>query len=242
MIAALALLLAPLVAQDPFDAGVAQYRAGDYAAATASWRALLGTGLSPDARGTVMKNLGNAAWRDGRPVEAAAWYQAALGSLPRDRGLWHDLEFARRETGLDPFDRGDWRSATWRATHLLTAGESARLALLATVLLAGLLLVEAVRGGRLPKVLAVAATALVLLTATPLVVRALEPQGLDLAVVAADGAPLRTEPRGDLPAVGRLDAGARVRGLDRLLDWVRVEDEGGVRGWVSRAALLNLAP
>src|SRR5580765_6166138 len=98
MLAALA--LAPIVqaassTQTPaerFQAGVEAFRAGDHRAASSLWRGLLderGTELDP---GLLCYDLGNAAFRAGRVLEAVGWYTAALRFDPRNQAGWANLE------------------------------------------------------------------------------------------------------------------------------------------------------
>ncbi|HED64272.1 MAG TPA: tetratricopeptide repeat protein, partial [Planctomycetes bacterium] len=131
----------------PFELGVRAYRAGRYREAEAHWRELLARPLSRVERARVAFDLGNAAYRQERPLDAIGWYTVALSLEPRHRAARHNLERARAQAGLDPADRGDLSSTLRRVLTAWTV-EEAREILLAALALFGLALFgEALRGG-----------------------------------------------------------------------------------------------
>ncbi len=226
-----------------FDAGVAAYRDGDIEGARALWLRCLESAvpaqeLPADERARVLRNLGNAAFRLERPLEAAAWYERALALAPRDGALLADLELARREADLEPMFRGDLSSTGRRVLGFVTPAESLRVGLCATALCALVLLLEALRGGRAWGAAAAVALACTVLAWSPYAWHATRREGPRAHVIAPGGAPLRAEPSAARELVGRLDAGKSAWWLDELPGWVRVEAEDGLVGWVPADAVL----
>jgi Tfp pilus assembly protein PilF len=99
MIGALfALLLALAQQSETLRAAEAAYRAGRFAEAKLRCElALADPSLAP---GPVLFNLGNCAYRLGRPAEALWQYRRARLHLPRDAALRANLALAERQLGL----------------------------------------------------------------------------------------------------------------------------------------------
>jgi tetratricopeptide (TPR) repeat protein len=223
-----------------FERGVSAYRAGDYAAAEVYFREALDSPLPPGERARVLYDLGNVAFRLERVTESVGWYEAARRLAPRDADVWENLELARRKAGFEPADRGDLNATLERLARLPTAGESEAIAWAGLGLVALCLLGEALRGGaawrRAAAVVAVAAG----VAAAPWVLH-VRARGSDVVlVIAADGAPLRSEPRAELAPIGRVEAGSEVERVDELPGWVCVASAGGRRAWVEEASVFAL--
>ncbi len=56
---------------------------------------------------------------------------------------------------------------------------------------------------------------------------------VDEVVVAIDGLNFRREARANGPVIRGLDAGERLKLLEKVSGWYRVRDASGVEGWVS---------
>jgi len=232
-------------AQELADAGNAAWLVGARERASEAWRAALEANPKPALRPALYYNLGNVAWHAQRPLEAVAWYTAALPLAPREPDLLDNLDFARREAGLPPRDRGDLLSALERYLSAWTEGEARWLALLGLIPLAVALCGEALRGGAAWRLLALGALLLALAAAAPYAQhqrRLSEDAGL---VVAPTGARLLCEPaltKGAVAPTGRplAEAGSRVRRIDAVEAWVRVVDPSGERGWIPRDAFFEL--
>lgn len=231
---------APAPALQAFQQGVEAYRRGDYASAESLWRRLFERDDEAIDPAVLRYDLGNAAFRLGRPLEAAGWYTAALRLAPRDADAWANLELARERAGLDPADRGDLVDTLRRLGTALTLAELEwTLVVLAAALLA-VLLAEAFRGGLALRRVAWGLAALVLLVALLWAGRLLGRDHAPQFVVEPGGAALRSEPRADATAVGRAEAAAIVETLDGMPGWTRVRADGGLVGWVEEDALLVL--
>jgi tetratricopeptide (TPR) repeat protein len=223
-----------------FGRAVEAYRAGDWTTARSLWLELLSAPESGLDRATLLYDLGNVAWREGRPLEAAAWYTACIRLSPRHADAWTNLELARSEAGLPPADRGDLSATLRRLLTALTPAESEWLVVGCLALLAAALSLEALRGGPVPRRLALASALLLLLGSAPWVWRRSHSGADPVFVVAADGAALRSQPDGGSAVVGRLPPGSEAERIDALPGWIRLEADGS-RGWVEGSAVVPLA-
>ena len=234
--------LAPVQNVQPPGA-VEAYRRGDFETAENLWIAALeGDALSAQERGRILYDVGNAAFRRGNVLEAVGWYTASLRVRPRDADTWKNLEHARATAKLEPADRGDLASTTWRLYSSLTLAESEWLAIGGAILWLGALVAEALRGGRLLRRLAWVGLGVTLLCLSPWIYHRAH-DGLDtvLVVEGADssshGVEAHSEPRSDATVVGNASAGDEVERLDELPGWTKIELPGGSSGWIaSRAA------
>lgn len=224
---------------DTFERGVVAYQSADYATARERWLAAL---EEPDAdRASTLYNLGNLAFREKKPLEAAGWYTASLREQPRSSDAWHNLEFARREAGLEPADRGDLRATGKRLVNSLTLVEAERLVLGIGVLLALAFTWEALRGGRAAKWACVVATGLLVLSLIPWTWQLAHQGGAQVFVIQPEGATLFSEPRDAAPVIGRLSPASEAARVDAIPGWVRVRSSDGEIGWVAEASCLELA-
>ncbi|MEO0650847.1 MAG: SH3 domain-containing protein [Planctomycetota bacterium] len=233
-----------------FESGVEAWRLGEYAVAEGRWLALLEElDEQPlDVRGrerivdryALLHDLGNAAFRLGRPLEAVGWYLAALRHAPRDRDTRANLDLARRDAGLEAEQDPDFLGSLFDSLGLLTPAESRWLALLGLLPVLTCLLGEAGRGGRAWRGLLLLSILGGLLASAPLARHLLLAESDPVLVVAASSVSLRAEPLVGRPAIGELDPGQRVDRLDELPNWAKVETEDGAVGWVSLDSVFSL--
>jgi tetratricopeptide (TPR) repeat protein len=222
-----------------FAAGVQSYRDGAWADARANFLEALAAG--DVERGSVLRNLGNVAYREGKPLEAAGWFTAAVREAPRDAEAWRNLEFARREAGLDPADRGDLRDTAVRLATMLRLDEAERLVLSLLALLALVLVWEALRGGLASKIAACSVSVLLALAFVPYGVQWAAQDARPQFVIQPEGAALNSEPRDAAALVGRLTPASVVEQIDALPGWVRVRSDAGLSGWSRESSLLSLS-
>jgi tetratricopeptide (TPR) repeat protein len=129
------------------------YRNGDFknlSTARVLWSdELADPSLADEAgkRARLCYNLGTLCLREGKNMEAVAWFSAALRLRPRDADTWANLEVARLNAGLDVADRGDLKASVEQLLNSLTKQESSLLALFGLLPLALALAYEALRGG-----------------------------------------------------------------------------------------------
>jgi len=226
------LLASPLVAQDlsgpsaaapepveiGADRGSMLWRSGDRDGAVAAWAAALVRG---------------------EPMRAVAWFEAALRSSPRMGDARFNLGLARADAGLGPRS-GDGLVETLEAiARTTTPAEAEWLAVLAALLFAGVGLLEALRGGRWPTRLLLAAALVQPFLFAPLALHLLERGSEPFMVIDPAGVKLRAAPEDGAERVGALPAGSVVSYLDELPGWtkVRVGDEAR---WVPSGALFGL--
>jgi hypothetical protein len=233
-----------------FDSGVVAWRRGEYAVAEERWVELLTLvdGLPRDVRGrervvdlhALLHDLGNAAFRLERPLEAAGYYLAALRHAPRDVATRANLDLSRRAGGLEPEPDPDFLGSLVLSLGLVTPEESRWLALIGLLPLLTGLLGEAIRGGRAWRALAALGLVAAALAAAPLLRHELLRGADPVMVVEPEGVPLRAEPLVERAVIGELAPGDVVERIDALPDWVRIERPDGLRGWVPRGATFEL--
>jgi tetratricopeptide (TPR) repeat protein len=224
-------------------AAQAAYRAGDFASATSSWRAVLESeenAASPSERARVLYNLGNTAFRAGRTLEAVGWYTASLRLRPRDAETWHNLEYARNAAKLEPADRGDLSATLNRLFSSLTLAESEWLVIAVVLAWAGVLAMEALRGGRLWRNLSFVGAFLVAASFVPWAF-SLSRASADTLLAIQDGKlGVKSEPRADAAVIAEANAGDELERLDTLPDWTKVELADGTVGWVEGRSVFAL--
>lgn len=220
-------------ARGTFVSAVEAYRAGDWTTARTLWLEVLRDEDASVDRASVLYDLGNVAWRDGRGLEAAAWYTACLREAPRHRDAWSNLEFVRSDAGLEPADRGDLSSTLKRLLSALTHGEAEWLAVASTALLALALGLEALLGGAFFRRLSLGLLVLLSVALAPWIFHLAKSGGSPMFVIQPDGAALRSQPAEGGTVVGRLLPGTEAERVDVLPGWVRVERADGAGGWVA---------
>ncbi len=227
-----------------FQQGLDTYSAPtpDYAGARASWSAALELSKQSSAldRAELCKNLGAVAFRQERPLEAAAWFTAAIQLKPRDIDAWSNLELARTKAGLEPADRGDLEATFERVVHSLSLAEAEWLALAAAVTLGILIVLRALVFGRAATRWLALAAVLGAFSVVPWSVQLFESRRDPLFVVSTAGVAVQSEPRASATKVALLSAGARAERFEELAGWVRVATDHGERGWVPAETVFAL--
>jgi tetratricopeptide (TPR) repeat protein len=243
---AAAVLVAPSHARDRAgDEAAAQtaYRRGDFQSAKASWLAVLEDAGGPNApyeRARILYNLGNAAFRASQTLEAVGWYTASLRLRPRDAETWQNLEHARSAAKLEPADRGDLSATAHRLFSSLTLAESEWLVLAVVIAWAGVLAMEALRGGRLWRRLAFVGVLAILVSFVPLGFSLARDRGDVMLAIQEQKLAVKSEPRADAAVIAEVTPGDEVRRLDTLPDWTKVELGAGAVGWVESRAVFAL--
>ncbi len=226
---------------DTGERAAALYREGRYELAQELWRAELDAAAEQGTEPVdTLYNLGNAAFRVRKPLEAAAWYTAAIRLQPRNEAAWHNLEFVRREAGLEPADRGDLTATGLRFASSLTLPESERAVLALAGLLALVLAWEALRGGAAPRALAWVLAGGLALALVPWAWQLQHAERDMLFIVQPEGAALLSEPRDGATLVSRAPAATEVERTDSLPGWLRVRMADGASGWIAAPSALAL--
>lgn len=222
----------------------AAYRQQDYALATQEWQQRLqdpALARASAEHSRLAYNLGNAAYRSDQKLIAVGWYTIALQGRPRDAATWANLELARSECGLEPWDRGDLAATVGRVLGSWTPAEAGWIALGGLLGLALACAMEALRGGRAGRILLLLGLGLFLLTLSPLILvhgRDQRPQ-----VMCVERAPLvlRSEPREEAASLADWAPGSTAVLLDQLPDWCKLELPSGEVGWVLKTGVFELS-
>ena len=220
-------------------AGEEAYRRGDYTTARELWEEELGAAASAQERARLCYNCGNACYREGKVLEAVAWYTAGLRHSPRDGDLWYNLELARAEAGLEPADRGDLEATTRRVLGSLTPTESDWIVLSLLVVLALCLTGEALRGGAW-RGLSAAAAGLLVLATIPWTYTHWSVDERALMIVAKGEVAARSEPRPDAKRLSDLAPGELVLWRDSLPGWVKVDVSSTGELWIPDKSVFEL--
>lgn len=91
--------------EQSFQSANAAFAEGRFDDARATFARLADGGAASPA---VLYNLGNAAFRAGKPGEAILAYERALLAAPRDQDVHANLRQVRKAAGLDQPERGPW--------------------------------------------------------------------------------------------------------------------------------------
>lgn len=196
-------------------------------------------GASP----AVLYNLGNAAFRAGKPGEAILAYERALLLAPRDQDVRANLRQVRKAAGLPDVEDGPWT----RLVHALTANGWAWLASaglwLACIALLARRLTPASDAGRSSRsaLFSTAGVGLAFLLvagaacATRLVER-------DRGVVLDGDPTLRVAPYASASVSSELPPGEIVRVERRHEGFTLVRTSAGRSGWMAEGAVARIAP
>ena len=224
------------------DAAVEAFRAGQHEVALGLWNeALQAPELGVRERSRLLYNAGNAAARGDRWMVAVAYYTEALKGAPRDADLWSNLEYARREAGLEPADRGDLAATCWRLLTAWTEAEARWMLLFGISLFILGLSYEALRGGRAGRTAVWSTLFLVLLSSAPLIRLELDDHQEEVVIVVQKrGAALRSEPRSSAKVLEKSPTGTSLAVIDRLGDWVGVSTSDGQKGWILAEGVFSL--
>jgi len=234
-----------------FAGGVAEHRATfedanrrfneatgeeDYLEVAALYQSILDDGLES---GVVLFNQGNAFVSAGEFGRALGCYRQALRHRPRDPLLKSNLELVQARVGASPAERGlldhvvfwrRWLSNSEAAWGVVAIGA---VAFLCAVL--GLFF------GRAPRILAAAATALMLLFLIAFVFDQVEYEWTERGVVVATEAVARKGNAESFAAAFNepLREGTEFVILERSGDWIHAELPSGLDGWLPAAAVTS---
>jgi hypothetical protein len=209
-----------------------RYESGEYGQAVDGYQELIARGVAGAA---VYYNLGNALLRDGRLGSAIAAYRRAKVLAPRDEDLDANLRFARDSArdALEPPAPGAIRRTLFFWHYSLSASETIRLAVLASLLVFGALSMQLRRRGSEPlRWIALLAGAVLVAAVGSLACRWALP--LRVAVVLPAEVEAFSGTDADTVVRFRLHAGTEVRAVETSGDWVRIVLPDGEQGWIQR--------
>jgi tetratricopeptide (TPR) repeat protein len=222
-----------------FEAANAAFADGRFDEARQGFAALAANdGASP----AILYNLGNAAFRAGKPGEAILAYERALLLAPRDQDVRANLRQVRKAAGLPEAESGPWT----RLVRLLTSNGWAWLASAGVYLACiALLLRRVLDGDGNPRPMRAALTAtagtglaLLLVAGAACATRLGE---RDRAVVLDGDPKLRVAPYASATASSELAPGEVVRIERRHEGFTLVRAASGRSGWMPSDAVGRIA-
>jgi tetratricopeptide (TPR) repeat protein len=234
--AALSLLLivaAPPLQADDFNAGLEAYHAGDYAEATKAFE----RSLEVDETAAVRHNLALSLYQQGRPAKAVWQLERALRLDPLNQSYRLKLEALRQQLGLYVSPSPWWK----HAAKFLSFGAWVWIASLSLwVLLASIALPRL--AGRSPRrpgnlVLGLSAFSLLLSLAALTLQTHDEPTG---TIIADAPVSMHHAPASAAPEAGQARPGERIRQIDQHQNFIRIETEAGITGWVQADTLKEI--
>lgn len=186
----------------------------------------------------VRFNAGNAWLAAGRLGHAIAQYEAAADLRPRDAAITANLALARRRAGLvepevDPLDS----IVFWQ--RWLSYAEKARITVIGLVLAFGALCIATWSGRRAWRRVGLVGLALVAVFAVALVRDVIAHEFTLRGVVARNGEIARKGAATEFAAAFNepLPEGTTFRVLEQRPEWIHLELDGGLDGWLPREAV-----
>lgn len=222
----------PLQADD-FSTGIDAYHGERYTEAEAAFE----RSLEHEETAAVRHNLALSLYRQERFAEALWQLERALRIDPLNQGYRFKLGALRQQMGLTRQPDASWVIAS----SAFSFGTWVWLASISFwVLLAALLLPRPADQKRplSSKIMASLSLVILVLSSTALAIQSLN--AVSATVVADAPAPLRHAPADAAPEAGQANSGERVRQLDQFQDFLKVETESGITGWIHSDALKKL--
>lgn len=218
---------------DDFAAGIKAYQDGHYAEASTAFERSLAEGEDAAAR----HNLALSQYQQGHPAEAVWQLERALRLEPLNQKYTLKLAALRQQLGLQK------PVTTWwlRAAEVLTERTWTWIACAGFWVLATAILLPRIAGWRRPLLLKLVmslAAAGLLLGSAALTIRATQqPAGI---ILSSDAVPLHHAPASAAPEAGLARAGERIRILDQHHQFLKVETEANISGWLHAESLRKL--
>lgn len=222
----------PLQADD-FSDGIEAYEAGRYAEANESFN----RSLKQEETAALRHNLALSLYQQGQAAEAVWQLERALRLQPFNQSYHFKLDALRQQMGLYETSSPWWLSAA----QILSFGAWVWIASLSFwMLLAAFALPRfAGQSPRLVTKLTTGLSAILLLLSLAAIV--LQKSNEVTGIILADApTPLRHAPAGAAPEAGQARPGERARQIDQHQDYLKINTEAGITGWIENDALKGL--
>jgi len=211
------------------------YAVGDYDGAIRNYETLCKKGA---VSSSLFYNLGNAYYRKGSVGKAILNYERALKLDPADQDVKHNLEMARLQT-LDKIDsvpqfilvewvknmRNKLSSNAWAIVSLIFLAISVALLLLCRF-------GRSTSSRRLYFIIAMVMLALTLFSFLFSLSLARQATGNDTAVVVENIGSVKSSPAAGGNSIFVLHEGTRVKILEKVEQWSKIEIQDGRQGWI----------
>jgi len=231
------------MAQGAFEHGNAQYQKGDYAAAADTYERILRGGKHS---AELYFNLGNAYYKQHKVAPSIYNFEKALLLAPGDKDIKGNLEFARKLAIDDVREKPKvgFEKITTDLAGLYHYESWAWIAVVCAFVFAGLFVGYYLTAVPLRKRLFFSGMMLSLLV---LLVSCFSAYfGRDVyrrdrpAIVFADVVSAKAEPKSEAPDAFVLHEGAKVRVLESLDQWRKVQLPDDTEGWIRATAIREI--
>jgi tetratricopeptide (TPR) repeat protein len=232
ILCALSATLSPLYADD-FQAGIDAYHASEYAQAADAFEQALTAEESAAAR----HNLALSKFQQGNPAKAAWQLERAARLDPLNESYLYKLGAVRQQLGLYEQPVKWWQAAS----RVLPQSTWIWIVTISTWILLATLLLSRIAGFTLPIALKlfISVTSLSLfLSAAALVI--LQTQQASGIVVSSDSVTLHYAPASAAPEAGMARPGERARIVDQHNDFLKIETEAQITGWIEASQFRKL--
>jgi len=225
--------LSPALNADSFKQGIEAYHDGSFEKAVSAFESALNEKESAATRHNIALSL----YQIGAPGEAVWQLERATLLDPLNPDYWLKLSALREQIGLYDLPKPWWLMAP----NVLSESQWGWLGSMSCWLFLALVLIPRVVGLKRAgwmKFLAVISFLGCVLSVCAMGLRlTLEPDGI---VVHSEMVPLRHAPAGAAPESGLARPGERARILDRHEQFLKIETEGNVSGWIREDAFRAL--
>lgn len=235
-----ALQLSAQPADSLWNKGVEAYSQGDYESASASWKAIAENGMESVE---LYYNLGNAYFKDGNLARAILWWERARILDPSDGDVRHNLAFARAQTQdrIDSVPEFFLRTWLHNISYMLRSNVWAVISLVFFALALAMLLLfllgsrsSARRAGFFSAIIAFLLSISCFGFAS---IQKREALNHDGAVVMLPVAGVKSGPQDNATSLFVLHEGTRVKIVDTISGYTKIELSDGRQGWIEARAI-----
>jgi len=232
-IACLAIIIPPALHADDFQSGLDAYHESQYAEAAAAFERKLEGSESASAR----HNLALSLYQQAQPAEAVWQLERAVRLDPLNESYLFKLGALRQQLGLYELPTTWWQSAA----NVLAQSIWIWIASIGFWIVVAAIMLPRIGGFNRPIVLKLllgfATFALLLSTAALIIHSTQQASGV---VVSNEGVMLHHAPASAAPEAGLARPGERAHILDQHKDFLKIETEAKITGWIEQSQFREL--